>query len=453
MTQTIHPLALFRLSVLGPLASRDSLSRGELQSIIKELSSKTYAIPHSRRTHLSAQVIERWYYAWRRNGIDGLIPKARSDRHKTHLPEAVQAALIAAKKDKPSRSIDRLIALLMQQGIVGKGELSRATVHRFLHKHQLSKRTSADAATIERRSFVAEHVGDVMHGPTISTPQGTRKVYLVSLMDDASRLITHSAFCFGETALDIEGVLKQAVLKRGIPKKLIIDNGSAYRAHSLQGVCARLEIRLIYCPAYEPQGKGKIERYHRTFRESFLDELDMRNIKNLDDLNARLWVWVEQAYHRRPHAGLDNKLSPIDRWRQELIQIRMLDPRMNIEQVFCHRHTRKVRKDATIQWEGCFYEVPYQYEGQTVVLVVDPHADKALYIENQNGGYLAAVTPLAREANTYRKRQRPLPASAVDSVSRSFSSVEMLYEQQERALGLSFDHLTFSINTDQEETP
>ena|GEM_PF-4020822 len=56
-------------------------------------------------------------------------------------------------------------------------------------------------------------------------------------MDDASRLLTHSAFCLGETALDIEGGLKQALLKRGVPRKLVVDNGTAYRSGSLQGIC------------------------------------------------------------------------------------------------------------------------------------------------------------------------------------------------------------------------
>ena len=36
--------------------------------------------------------------------------------------------------------------------------------------------------------------GDVMHGPKLMIDGRMRKVYLVSLMDDASRLITHSAF-------------------------------------------------------------------------------------------------------------------------------------------------------------------------------------------------------------------------------------------------------------------
>src|SRR3546814_728183 len=118
----------------------------------------------------------------------------------------------------------------------------------------------------EKRSFVAEFAGsiwygDVMHGPAIPVAGRQRKVYLVSLMDDASRLITHSAFCLGETALDIEGVLKQALLKRGVCRKLVVDNGAAYRAQTLQGICVRLGVQLIYCRPYAPEGKGKLERW------------------------------------------------------------------------------------------------------------------------------------------------------------------------------------------------
>ena len=112
-----------------------------------------------------------------------------------------------------------------------------------------------------------------MHGPTLTLKTGRCKVFLVSLMDDASRLLAHSAFCTNETALAIEGVLKQAVLKRGLPKKQVVDNGAAYRAATLQGICARLDIRLIYCRPYAPEGKGKLERWHRTFRDQFLSEL------------------------------------------------------------------------------------------------------------------------------------------------------------------------------------
>ena len=202
--------------------------------------------------------------------------------------ETVQNKIVILK-DKPSRSINTIIGMIEREGLVAKDTLARASVHRFLQQQHLSKRIIPNQDTIERRSFVAAHAGDiwqgdVLHGPRIQTPSGMRKTYLVSLIDDSSRLITHSAFCLGETALDIEGVLKSAVLKRGVPYKLIIDNGPAYRSESLQTICAHLEIRLVYCRAREPEGKGKLERFHRTFREQF--------IKDRLEISIKFVIWV-----------------------------------------------------------------------------------------------------------------------------------------------------------------
>ena len=436
MSDLIHPLALFRLSVLGPLASRDKLERGELKSIIKDLADKTYNIPGSKRIQLQPQTIERWFYIWKRNGIGALAPKVRSDKNHTQLAIPVQEALLKFKKENQSRSLNTLIHLLEKQGIVAKGKLARSTAHRFLKTEKMSKRTVADAVTIERRSFLADHAGDiwygdVMHGPNILTTLGMRKVYLVSLMDDTSRLIAHSAFCFGETALDIEGVLKQAILKRGIPKKLIIDNGAAYRCHSLQGICARLKVRLIYCRPYEPEGKGKLERYHRTFRELFLNEIDIQSIQNIEDLNARLWVWIEQVYHKRPHQGLGNQ-TPLVTWQKDLVHIQQSESiAQNIDSIFYHRLPRYVRKDGTISWENKFFEVPYELSSSNVNLVFDPHAKKALWVESEDGKYLGTVTPLDVKANLHRHRQRP--DIIAPTPTHNINAVDLAYEQYDLA--------------------
>ncbi len=69
MGNTIDPIALFRLSVLGPLASREQFSRGELKKIIQELASQTYQIPNSNSVHLAEKTIERWYYRWKKYGF------------------------------------------------------------------------------------------------------------------------------------------------------------------------------------------------------------------------------------------------------------------------------------------------------------------------------------------------------------------------------------------------
>ena len=61
MSKPLHPMALFRLMVLGPLASRSGFKRGEVAILVRELAARTYDIPDSRRTHLSEDTIMRWY--------------------------------------------------------------------------------------------------------------------------------------------------------------------------------------------------------------------------------------------------------------------------------------------------------------------------------------------------------------------------------------------------------
>jgi putative transposase len=420
MSKPLHPDALFRLMVLGPLASRGELKRGEVSNIIRELASKPYDIPGSKRTYLSAATIKRWYHDWKRAGIDALEPKVREDKGTTQLSAAVQERLLQLKKDNPSRSINLMISMMESSGFISKGSVSRASVHRFLKQLKLSKRLLPSVNTIEHRSFVAEHAsdlwqGDVLHGPMVQTEKGLRKAYLVTLMDDASRLIAHSAFCLGETALDIESVLKQAILKRGRPYKLLVDNGPAYRSATLQAICARLDIRLIYCKPYMPEGKGKLERFHRTFRGQFLNELDLNKVSDLNELNARLWAWIESVYHTRPHSGLEKALStheyqtPIERWRQDLSHIRPLTASIaeRLNDIFCHHIVRTVRQDATVSWLGKDFEVHHNLVGEKVILVVDPHTQLILRVESAFGDHLGSAHPIDRIKNAHRKRQKP----------------------------------------------
>ncbi|MGH8756236.1 MAG: hypothetical protein ACREU0_10560 [Burkholderiales bacterium] len=124
-----------------------------------------------------------------------------------------------------------------------------------------------------------------MQGPKVSVNGRLRQVFWVSLMAGlpkatvcdwtaASRWIAHRACCRGETARAIQGVLQPAVLKRGWPKKLLIDNGAACRSQSLPGICARLEIGLVDGQPSPPEGQGKLEKWQRTLRDPCWSELD-----------------------------------------------------------------------------------------------------------------------------------------------------------------------------------
>lgn len=410
----IDPRALFRLTVLGPLVSRERLERGELQQIIRTLAQQTYTIPQSRRTFLSEKTIEGWFYKYRKAGIEGLEPKVRVDRGDSKIAAPLQEAICEAKRDNPRRSIRQIRRLLEAGGQAAKGSLSRSSIHRLLQNQGLSRMAGSASLPEEKRSFVAETAcaiwyGDVLHGPQVPVDGHMRKVYLVSLLDDASRLVAHSAFRLGETALDIEGVLKQALLRRGVPVKLVVDNGAAYRSGSLQGICARLGIHLIYCRPYAPEGKGKLERWHRTFRDQFLSELDHSKITDLADLNARLWAWLEVIYHQTPHASLGG-VTPLARYQKDLPKIRQLGQRAGIlDALFYHRIKRHVRKDGTVSWQGDQFEVAYELAGKDVQLVVDPHSGNVIEVEDEAGKSLGPATKLDAVANLNRTRRKPKP--------------------------------------------
>ncbi|MGH8654740.1 MAG: hypothetical protein ACREYE_22390 [Gammaproteobacteria bacterium] len=65
-------------------------------------------------------------------------------------------------------------------------------------------------------------------------------------------------------------------------------------------VCAKLGIALIHARPYQPQGKGKLERWFRTLRAQLLTRLTAADTRRLEALNRRLWAWVEGEYHHTP---------------------------------------------------------------------------------------------------------------------------------------------------------
>ena len=116
------------------------------------------------------------------------------------------------------------------------------------------------------------------------------------------------------------------------------------------------------------------------------------------------------VYHRRSHAGLDG-LTPLARYRPDFPAIRTLGPRTpQLDALFRHRVSRAVTKDGTVSCQGTRFEVPFEFSGKTVRLVVDPHARVVVGVENERGESIGQATPLDALANLDRRRRQPDPA-------------------------------------------
>jgi putative transposase len=408
--KTKRSIALFRLGVLGALVSA-RLEHGDLQQLFKEAAARRYEVPPEGRLRtFKARTIESWYYAHKRKGFEGLYPTTRSDRNRSRsIRPDVADLVLRAKREKPRRSLKRIIRMLERARIVRPGELARSSVHRLLQVAGVSSRPLRGPSA-ERRSFIVEHagdlwVGDALHGPLVVDPFGKlHKAYLLSQIDNATRFILHSYFALSEDAFAQEYGFKQALLKYGLPRGYYVDRGPAYIAHSLKFICADLDhIHLIHAGAGDAEAKGCIERWHRTWREEVGDELPNHPL-TLAELNAIHWAWLDAEYHARKHETTGR--APREHFLAEASELRPLPPGKNLDEIFLHRERRLVRKDGTVRWRGGFLEVRAELCRKWVELRFDPADEEALPRAFVDGRFVSDTVPLDRLRNASRKRRR-----------------------------------------------
>lgn len=145
----------------------------------------------------------------------------------------------------------------------------------------------------------------------------------------------------------------RAVTRYGVPQTLYLDNGSTYRGDHLALVCSRLGIALRHAQPYDPQARGKMERFWRTLREQCLDFISPT--ATLHDLQVRLHAWLDSTYQHAPHAGLLGA-TPLRAWHDPASVMRPVDHAV-LATALLTTTARKVRNDSTLQLDGITYEV------------------------------------------------------------------------------------------------
>lgn len=388
-------IAKFRFGVIADFVTGVRLGRGERERIMREKCSRIYSIPGSGRSRVSRGTIELWICRYRASGqqLSGLMPTARSDKgvYKS-LDLNVRMALRDLKIEDPKATLPILITRLRNKHLIAPHEeLNPTTCYRFLNAVAETEPTGEQNA--DRRRFEAEYPNaiwqcDVMHGPLVRVEDGSlKKAYLFGIMDDHSRLLVHAQFYLNETVDSLRDCLKQAIQKRGVPQKFYVDNGACYRSEALENTCAWIGTALVHSRPYIPQGRGKIERFFRTVRESFL-KLHENTVFTLEKLNEELGSWIDE-YHNRIHTSLGT--TPLEKFTSDMSSVRPAPA--NLVDHFRERETRLVRRDRTVQLNSHLFEVPQGLIGKKVDLRY--HADNPelveVFFQNYSHGFAKPV--------------------------------------------------------------
>jgi len=431
--------ARLRFSIVGPLLSAPPLA-GDLQAALEELSRRAWQHPtrEGETVRFALSTIERWYYAARdaTNPIDALRRVVRKDAGSFRIiAPRLAEALKAQYREYPHWTVqlhhDNLAALVAKDPSFGELPSYQSLVRYmkakglFRTKRTRNEKRAGLARSRDRldrrevRSYEVDHVGALwhldFHTSRFVSILGSKgewvKPKLLGILDDRSRLCCHAQFYLEEPAEDLVHGFSQALLKRGLPRRLLTDNGPAMVADEFTQGLECLSILHETTLPYSPHQNGKQEHFWAVVEGRFLSMLDRVTDLTLEKFNALLQAWIEGDYHRRVHS--ETRQTPIERFLEGPDVCRPAPAPSVLKESFRRHVFRRIRRtDSTLTIDGVRYDVPSAYRHLDRVRVAYARWDLGFIhlVDPRTGKTLARIFPTdkSRHASGERRLLDPL---------------------------------------------
>lgn len=416
-------VALFRYSLISPFLNGQVSSSSEYLS---KICSKIYDVPYYGQKEFAPKTLMEWLRNYRKFGFDSLKPKIRNDiGHSRALSFEKKDLVIEFRKKHSEYSAALFYDKLISSEIINPSDASYCTIYRLLKANNILD--SNIKSPVERRRFAYDKVntlwqGDMSVGPYINSGGRKLSTNLFAFIDDCSRLVPYAEFFFTEKFETMAKVLKEALIRRGIPKIIYVDNGKIYRAQTLNLACAELGISLAHTRFYDPESKGKIERFFGTVRRRFYPTLKESPADSIEELNHKFQIWLENDYHRKIHSSIG--MCPLDAFMAQADSLKMVSNPASLEPIFWKRDHRKVHSDSTISVDNKIYEVPMSYIGHRIEIRYDPLAKDSVHIF-ENNECIHTLKPVSLSDNAHVKRNKSIDSEDKFSFSDVFSEKEV----------------------------
>lgn len=204
--------------------------------------------------------------------------------------------------------------------------------------------------------------------------------YPLTILDDYSRFFLCLQGCRNEDIIPVKKQLIITFKQYGLPKQINVDNGrpwgnSCIVKHTALTVwLLRLDILVTHSRPRHPQTNGKLERFHRTFKE---DVLQKQKIKSFTHTQRLFNQWRRSYNYERPHEGI-NMLVPADRYQ---ISTREMPSKLRSIEYNKDSIIRKVNTRGIISFGGKDYVVGKAFSGYHLELQPDEaNAELKIYL-------------------------------------------------------------------------
>jgi transposase InsO family protein len=409
--------------ILAKLSQKQKMRAQELYELLEPLTDPELSNEERQKGRLeactqlgvSSRTLRRLMRTLKTRGAALLVRKERSDKGRNRkMDSALLQAAIGLLREEPRRSVPKLKQLLSAdpkwQGPVNSISVKTLGLHLrkagWGHDHRAAV-LGKDRVYHRFEALFPNELwqGDARDGIPLPHPEKkgkTRMTYLFAFLDDYSRLIVYARYYWDEKLPRMEDCFRQAVLSRGIPEKVYLDNGSVYIAGHFSLLLNGIGTRKLHHPAYSAWCKGKVEMTMKRFKQ-FQMEARLAGMQTLAELNSALHSWIEMEYNGKIHTTTGE--TPNDRFRNGLVRrpARRVGDLEKFNELFFHREERTVDKYRKVSLFGNVYKVSGLGAGEPVEVRFDPFDLRTvkLYHEGKYHSLLQADT-LTRETAAER---------------------------------------------------
>jgi len=337
--------------------------------ILKEVKYGTITLKQaSEILKISYRHAKRLYKKFKTAGVMGLLPKKRTKPPKNKTPEEIKLKILSIKMQFPKINCCHLSDYLKEQGIT----ISRETIRTILIKNHLHTTTPKRRP---RKRFEAEKAGKLLQmdtSPFHWIPAIDKELPMIIILDDHSRKPLVARIVEHDTSWENMLALRKVVEKHGVFEILYTDRDSKFRytrtnfslyfnyqkppeavTTQIHQALKELGIVLLNTHPYAPYEKGKVERFAGFLQGRLPIEFQIHGITTIEAANEYLEKYLERLGKEWVHNTTG--MVPDERFKNSCFK--PLPKDLDLDQIFCLRETRKVKKDNTFTYQGQTFQL------------------------------------------------------------------------------------------------
>ena len=255
-------VAQFRFALIAPVV-QGLYPDASATAYYKRVTEKPLTLPDGSTVTYSYKTLEKWKSQYTIGGLDALMPNTRSDKGVSRaLNDEAINEIYRLKKDFPRMNATQIHDFLIRNSFI-PATVSVDSVQRFIRHNDL--KSARDPNLRDRKAYEEDEFGKIWQADTCYLPYITedgksRRVYVIMIIDDHSRLLVGGELFYNDNACNFQKVLKDAIATYGIPDKLYVDNGCSYSNEQLSMICVSLGILLLHTKVRDGASKGKVEQ-------------------------------------------------------------------------------------------------------------------------------------------------------------------------------------------------